>query len=123
MTSNATKFTHNGETLEVSLTEKAKEMGITAFSIKGVRWFQKSYGNTYHKFYISALVGGVWVDLGESIHTEYGYGEQYLVSAGEWLIKHGYLDCTTGYCLAKTSVREALNIEHCVDDVECKKDM
>lgn len=122
MTSNATKFTHNGAALKVSLSEKAKEMGITAFSVKGVRWFQRPYGNTLHIAYISALIDGVWTDLG-STDMHCGYGDHYLVSAGDWLIANGYIRCGTGYCLAKTSVREALNIEHCVDDVECKKDM
>lgn len=41
----STSFRINGTTKAINLTEKAA--GIQAFSIKGNRWFQKSYGNTY----------------------------------------------------------------------------
>lgn len=117
-----TTFTHNGTTMTCELSNKAKEMGIEAFSIKGVRWFQKTYGNTYHIAYVSALVNGRWQELGAT-KTEYGYGDHYLVTAGDWLIENGFINCTTGYALVNYSVREALNIEHYSEDVKRKKDM
>lgn len=115
-------FTYNGATLSCEISSKAKEMNIEAFSIKGVRWFQKSFGNTYHIAYISALIDGTWVELG-STEMSYGYGGHYLVTAGDWLIENGFINCATGYALAGCGVREALNIEHYSEDVKRKKDM
>lgn len=56
-------------------------MNIT---IDARRWFQRTYGNTYHKV-------RVYVDnefVGESPFT-YGYGEQYLMSAFDILSEYG----------------------------------
>jgi hypothetical protein len=110
-------------------TTKAKEMNITAFAIKGVRWFQKSYGNTYHTTYISALVDGKWVDLG-STEKEYGYGEHYLCTAGKWLINNGFIleaadnsQLKNGYQFNSYSFRQANAIEHFASDVKRQKDM
>jgi hypothetical protein len=53
--------------------------------IAGKRWFQRTYGNTYHST-------TVYVD-GESIGTsprEYGYGEQYVQTGFEMLQAAGY---------------------------------
>ena len=54
--------------------------------IIGRRWFQKSYGNTYH-------TAEVIVD-GETIGTtkeEYGYGDQYIQSARDLLVEKGII--------------------------------
>lgn len=42
------------------------------------RWFQKSYGNTYHSCVVSVLLKGAqsWETIG-SVDFEYGYGQQY----------------------------------------------
>lgn len=114
-------------------TAKAKEMNITAFAIKGVRWFQKSYGNTYHTTYISALINGKWEDIG-STKIEYGYGEQYLVTAGQWLIENGFIEdnkiendvqtgLTNGYQFNSRTFRQDNTIEHFVSDVKRQKDL
>jgi hypothetical protein len=111
-------------------TTKAKEMNITAFAIKGVRWFQKSYGNTYHTTYISALINGKWEDIG-STKIEYGYGEQYLVTAGQWLIENGFIENTPeynyslkdGYQFNNYEFRQTNAIEHFVQDVKRQKDL
>ncbi|MNX93826.1 hypothetical protein D3C86_1260320 [compost metagenome] len=120
-----TTFRHNSNTHAVSLSKKAKDMGIEKLSVKGVRWFQKSYGNTYHTIYISALINCVWQDLGHTEEEHYGYGDHYLVTAGKWLIENGFVDCdeSEGYFLANVSVREALNVEHYVQDVKRKRDL
>jgi hypothetical protein len=53
--------------------------------IDGKRWFQKTYGNTYHS--VKVIVNGK--SLGNSgIH--YGYGNQYLQTACEMLVKENY---------------------------------
>ena len=53
-------------------------------TIIGRRWFQKTYGNTYHS--VVVLVDG------EEIGREpfaYGYGDQYIQTAHELLVKAG----------------------------------
>jgi hypothetical protein len=59
---------------------------MNVLHIQGRRWFQKSYGNTYHtvKVYID---GGLFY---ESPKT-YGYGEQYIQTAQDWLNEKGFL--------------------------------
>lgn len=59
---------------------------IKSIEIWGKKWFQKSYGNTYHavKVYVN----------GELIGTSgitYGYGDSYVQTAEEVLRKAGYL--------------------------------
>lgn len=103
-------------------TTKAKEMNITAFAIKGARWFQKSYGNTYHTTYISALINGKWEDIGFT-EKEYGFSEQYLCTAGQWLIDNGFIQAENGYAFNNFSFRKDNAIEHFVSDVNRQKDL
>lgn len=114
-------FNHNGAKFEAVLTEKAKAMGVEKLHIEGRRWFQKSYGNTYHTAVISALIDGKYVELGKTRIT-YGYGDHYQVTAGEWLIANGFIACDEkeGYALANYSIREALNVETMATDVKKK---
>lgn len=113
-------FPINGASKSVKLTEKAD--GVQAFSIKGNRWFQKSHGNTYHVAYIDALINGKWVELGQT-RVQYGYGDQYLVSAGEWLIENGYVECESEYFLSNYNVRETLKVDYMGYDVDRKRDL
>lgn len=55
-------------------------------TIEGRRWFDSTYGNTYHSV-------RVWVDETEVgiVPMTYGYGDQYLHTAYEMLQKRGYL--------------------------------
>ena len=114
-------FRHNAQEITVSLSDKAKAMGIEKLHIQGLRWFQKSYGNTYHTAVISALIDGKYVELGKT-RMQYGYGEQYLVSAGAWLIANGFINCQEkeGYALSHYTVRGSLKIEHMATDVKKK---
>lgn len=101
-----------------SLTEKAAD--FKEISVKGVRWY--SAGTTYHKAYISVLIGDKWEELGQTeMHA--GYDNHYLVTAGDWLISNGYMTAESGYALGGWPVREALGITHYVQDVKRKKDM
>jgi len=73
---------------EVEIIEQFAKGGITKPRLKkgdkvdiyGKRWFQKSYGNTYHvtKVYVNG------VDIGES-DQQYGYDEQYLQTGAKIL--------------------------------------
>jgi hypothetical protein len=57
---------------------------LRSLYIQGRLWFDKSGGNTYHAVSISA--NGKWlIDIGMT----YGYGDQYLQTALEWLKKFG----------------------------------
>lgn len=84
--------------------------------IEGRRWFQTSYGNTYH----SATIykdGEKLVKIG----PEYGYGDQYLQTAVDWLKKHGLLPeeakGSTRY------LREEAGISYSVTDVSRQRDL
>lgn len=58
----------------------------TSILILGRRWFDKTYGNTYH-------TAEIWVD-GERVgktEVAYGYGDQYITSGVEYLQEHDYL--------------------------------
>ncbi len=59
---------------------------IKSIEIWGKKWFQKSYGNTYHavKVYVNnELIG--------TSPIRYGYGDQYIQTAEDILKKAGYL--------------------------------
>lgn len=103
-------------------TKLAIEKGIEAISIKGVRWFQKSYGNTYHKVYVSALINGAWQELGSSAIC-YGYGEAHITTAAWWLSEKGFIEIDSYYDLHKREVKESLNIQIHVEDVKRKRDV
>lgn len=80
-------------------------------SISGKRWFQKTYGNTYHSFTIL-------FDDGEIYHSgvHYGYGEQYLYNALKYL--QGF-----GYPYKYGSELSDAEILYYVEDVKRKKDL
>jgi len=59
---------------------------IKSIEIWGKKWFQKSYGNTYHKVRVyvnDELIG--------TSPISYGYGDSFFQTAEEVLKKHGYL--------------------------------
>ena len=55
--------------------------------VHGRRWFQKSYGNTYHIYSIS--IDGEHVFKSE---RTYGYDSQYSWNAFQWLKENKYLN-------------------------------
>lgn len=88
--------------------KKIENMEITA-----KRWFQRTYGNTYHtvKVYVNNEV------LESQI--EYGYGNHYLQTAAELLRENGYKvpeDNGEAYALM-------CKYEHSAQDVKRKKDL
>lgn len=52
--------------------------------IDGRRWFQKTYGNTYHT--VTVTIDGVSTTSGQ----HYGYGDQYRQTAFDMLQERGY---------------------------------
>lgn len=55
--------------------------------ITGTLWFQATYGNTYHKCYITMFENGEKRNYKSEIR--YGYGSTYLQTAEEILIEKG----------------------------------
>lgn len=61
-------------------------MNPQSITIRGRRWFQKTYGNTY--FSCEIFVNG------ENVHNidyQYGYGNQYSWEAAKWLDQNKYI--------------------------------
>jgi len=51
------------------------------------RWFQRTYGNTYHS--VEIIVDGKFLDRAD---FAYGYDSAYMQTAHELLAKHGIFD-------------------------------
>jgi len=59
---------------------------LTRFLITGRRWFQTTYGNTYHSVQIRDLEKNEIISY---IPFRYGYGDQYRQTAYDELVKLG----------------------------------
>lgn len=86
---------------------------IKTLKITGKRWFQKSYGNTYHT--VTVLVNGEELKSG----ITYGYGNHYLTTAAELLKANSYnIPSDNGKAFAMMT-----KYEHTATDVKRKKDL
>jgi hypothetical protein len=83
--------------------------------IEGRRWFQKSCGNTYNTVRI-------WEgpNLVVTLPETYGYGDDCLYRACDWLQHHGYPALTTG---ATLYLREVVEASYSVIDVSRERDL
>jgi len=89
---------------------------LNGLHISGRRWFQRSFGNTYHTVSI--------FDNGECIHISpktYGYGDQYLQTALAWLTDNGYPQCAGQN--GTLFIRETLGGTWSVADVARERDL
>lgn len=93
---------------------------MKTLTILGRRWFQKTYGNTYHTATI--MIDGRTVHV---IPQRYGYDSAYLTSATDWLRDNGYLegmderrDTLWGYC-----DRAGIVLEYHATDVSRERDL
>ena len=86
---------------------------IKSLKIIGKRWFQKSYGNTYHT--VKIIIND---DIELTQGFTYGYEEAYLQTAKELLIKNGYINKTN-----EPLWRLFPNCENFVIDVNTKKEL
>jgi len=64
---------------------------ITEIHIHGKRWFQKSYGNTYHTVSLSIYGKGSSPIFTEKSPIKYGYGSQYEQTAIDILQDNGFI--------------------------------
>jgi len=91
--------------------------------IVGKRWFQKTYGNTYHT--VRIIVDGKCV---QNVGRTYGYGTQYEQTAAAWLEENGYIKLTrygNGGSEALWQCMERMKVSYHSEaiDVERKKDL
>ena len=87
--------------------------------IHGRRWFARTYGNTYHTVQ-------VWVDGDRVVKTEsqYGYGDQYVWTARDWLAANGYLaGIEDGEALWRWCERNGVKLVNEVSDVARERDL
>jgi len=86
--------------------------------IEGRRWFQKTYGNTYH-------TARVFIDgeLKFKSSTHYGYGEQFIGTATAMLIGTEYVPVDFATTQSTLVIREDLGASYSVIDVQRQKDL
>lgn len=86
---------------------------INTLEVIGKRWFQKSYGNTYHTTTI--IVNGEEIKSG----IKYGYENAYLQTAADLLRANGYELPSDSL----EAFRMVCEYPHSVKDVKRKKDL
>lgn len=89
---------------------------MATIHIEGRRWFQRPAGNTYHS-------ARVFID-GTLVHNSgrrYGYGEQFLQTAIDWLKSAGHIPANAEY--GTLYLRETLGGSYSVIDVARQKDL
>lgn len=84
--------------------------------IEGRRWFQRSYGNTYHSVRIYTNGRCAYVS-----DKQYGYGDQFLQTAFDWLTKNGHPECVSN--AGTRFLREEIGGSYSVIDVAREKDL
>lgn len=89
---------------------------IETLVIRGRRWFQKLYGNTYHT--VTVVVNGHILKSG----IQYGYGNQYLVTAADLLRENGY-DIPENNTEALGALKEISENDYEAVEVKRKKDL
>jgi len=91
---------------------------IKSLHIVGKRWFQKSYGNTYHSVLIYVNDEKIYYPFA------YGYDNQFLQTAEELLKKSGYdLKLEEHESLSFWVAMERIGGTYTVYDVPRKKDL
>lgn len=92
--------------------------------IEGRRWFQKTYGNTYHS--VRIFEDGKQIAY---LPYQYGYGEGFLQTAWEWLGHNGYPELLEQHengvwkNYGTRYLREVMGGTYSVIDVHRKKDL
>jgi len=94
---------------------------ITEITISGRRWFQRSYGNTYHSVQ-------VWVNDEEVVNVPfaYGYDAGFIQTAIEQLKLKGYLadlDCIGEGALSMYCRDKGIKLHRNVCDVSRRRDL
>ena len=102
--------------------ELSNNAGLSGLHIEGRRWFQRTYGNTYHSVRIYA--DGKQIAY---LPSQYGYGDSYIHTALEWLKGKGFIPADvqgrTLYTRGDLYLRENLGGTYGVADVGRRKDL
>lgn len=101
---------------ENSLAPKQAKPAFVGLHIEGRRWFQRTYGNTYHSVRIYA--NGAEIAYSG---RHYGYGDQYLQTALAILKEQGLAPADAEY--GTRYLREVLGGTYSVIDVPRQKDL
>lgn len=92
---------------------------MQSITVIGRRWFQKSYGNTYHT--AEMLIDGT--PAGKTCQ-HYGYGEQYLYTALDQLTAEGKIPPREeGEPPWRWAQRLGITLHHSAVDVGREKDL
>lgn len=110
------------DSAESFLKELVTPPKLESITVVGRRWFDRTYGNTYH-------TASIYVN-GKLVHTtpmHYGYGNQYLWTAFGWLEEEGYL-ALERYTHSRESPWDAaerlgFELEYYANDVKRKRDL
>ncbi len=108
--------TKETKTMRTTQTQINATTELKGLHIEGRRWFQRTWGNTYHSVRIFAN--------GEQLTClpyQYGYGDCFLQTAIDWLKAQGLIDHEAEY--GTLYLRETLHGTYSVIDVERKKDL
>lgn len=91
----------------------------TSLIIDAKRWFQRSYGNTYHSVTVTAD------GKTEKSGTHYGYGDQYMQTALAMLQKMGFFEGAEywDFCQFIREPSGKITIYRTVADVSREKDL
>ena len=89
---------------------------IKTIRFLGARWFQKTYGNTYHK--VKVYVNGKLIGTSPE---KYGYGSQYVQTGKQMLKDKGYFS-TANWSNWKVAEQQKIKIEDSVVDYPLKRD-
>lgn len=89
---------------------------LNSLHIEGRRWFQRTWGNTYHSVRIFA--DGKQIAY---LPFAYGYGEGWLQTAIDWLKQQELIPADAQY--GTLYLRETLNGTYSVADVTRKRDL
>ena len=84
--------------------------------IEGRRWFQRTYGNTYHS--VRVFKDGEMIAC---LPYQYGYGDQFLQTALDWMKANGHAPQNAEY--GTLYLRETLGATYSVIDVQRQKDL
>jgi hypothetical protein len=84
--------------------------------IEGRRWFQRTYGNTYHS--VRIFKDGEQI---ASLPKAYGYDYHFLQTALDWLKANGHAPADAEY--GTRYLREVLGGSYSVIDVQLEKDL
>ena len=98
------------------MTTTTETTTLTGLHIEGRRWFQRTYGNTYHSVRIFA--NGAQLAY---LPFQYGYGEHFLQTALEWLKENKLVPADAEH--GTWYVREVLHGTYSVIDVQRKGEL